>query len=92
MATLVIRKIESSLHAQLKERATAHGRSMEEEARVILRDAVVSSPAAPGADWVGAIRALVEPLGGIDLPEIEREPPRDPPDFSGPEWDAAGTR
>ncbi len=32
------------------------------------------------------MRALFEPLGGLDLPEIEREPPRDPPDFSGPEW------
>jgi hypothetical protein len=36
---------------------------------------------------VDAIRALFEPLGGLDLPEIEREPMRDPPDFSEPEWE-----
>jgi hypothetical protein len=36
------------------------------------------------SDWVGAIRALFEPLGGFDLPEIERETLRDPPDRAGP--------
>jgi hypothetical protein len=35
--------------------------------------------------FADAVRALFEPLGGVDLREI----PRDPPDFSDPEWDEA---
>ena len=92
MATLVIHDIEDSLRARLKARAAAQGRSMEEEARVLLRDSLDAEPVAADANWVDAIRALFEPLGDLDLPEVGREPPRDPPDFSGPEWDMAGKR
>ena len=35
---------------------------------------------------VDAVRALFEPLGGLQLPNIDHPPPRDPPDFSGPDW------
>ena len=86
MATLVIRNVEDSLHARLKENAAAHGHSMEEEARRILRERLALAPTEPRVNWVDAIRALFEPLGGLDLPKIEREPLGDPPDFSGPEW------
>jgi plasmid stability protein len=86
LATLVIRNVEDSLHARLKEHAAAHGHSMEEEVRRILRENIATARTSRSADWVDAIRALFEPLGGLDLPEIERAPPRDPPDFSGPEW------
>jgi antitoxin FitA len=86
MATLVIRNLDPALHASLKARAAAQGRSMEEEARTLLRDGLAAEPLAPETNWVDAIRALFEPLGGLDLPEIPREPARDPPDFSGPEW------
>lgn len=87
MATLVIRNVEDSLHARLKEHAAAHGHSMEEAARRILRERLALAPTDPGRDWVDAIRALFEPLGGLDLPDIERGPPRVPPDFSGPDWE-----
>lgn len=92
MATLVIHDIEDGLHARLKARAAAQGRSMEEEARMILHKNLAAEPVAADADWVDAIRALFEPLGGLDLPEIGRDPPRDPPDFSGPEWGTVGKR
>ncbi len=59
---------------------------MEEEVRRILRDRLAVAPLGGEAGWADAIRALVEPLGGIDLPEVEREKLRDPPDFAGPEW------
>jgi plasmid stability protein len=65
MATLVIRHVEDAVHSRLKELAASHGRSMEEEARTILRETVA----------------------GLELPEIPREFPREPIDFSGPEWD-----
>ena len=84
MATLVIRNIETGLHARLKAVAAAHGRFMEEEARQVLR-AALKAP----SDTVGlgdAMQALFEPLGGLDLPEIKRGPAREPPDFSGPDW------
>jgi plasmid stability protein len=87
MATLMIRNLDPALHARLKARAAAEGRSMEEEARRLLRDGLAVEPIPLETHWVDAIRALFEPLGGLEIPEIPREPPRDPPDFSGPEWD-----
>ena len=87
MATLVIRNVEDNLHARLKEQAAAHGRSMEEEVRQVLRAALAPEQLAETVGLGTAIRALFEPLGGLDLPEIERDPPREPPDFSGPDYD-----
>jgi antitoxin FitA len=84
MATLVIRNVEDTLHNRLKADAAAHGRSMEEEVRCILRERLLPGPGSPGVDWVDAIRALFEPLGGLELPDIDRPPPRDPPDLSDP--------
>ncbi len=40
MAQLVVRNIDESVKAQLQRRAAGHGRSMEEEVREILREAV----------------------------------------------------
>jgi hypothetical protein len=59
---------------------------MEEEVRRILRDRLAVAPISEPVNWVDAIRALVEPLGGIDLPDIERGTLPEPPDFTGPEW------
>lgn len=87
MATLVIRNVEDALHARLKARAAAQGRSMEEAARQLLRDGLEAEPVPPDESLWSAMRAVFEPLGGIEL-NIERQPgERPPPDFSGPEWD-----
>ena len=40
MAQLVVRNLEENVKRRLRERAKGHGRSMEEEARAIIRDAV----------------------------------------------------
>ena len=40
MAQLVVRNLDDEVKAKLRRRAAAHGRSMEEEVRAILRDAV----------------------------------------------------
>jgi plasmid stability protein len=45
MAQLVVRNLEEGVKRRLRQRAKSNGRSMEEEARVILRDAVSSKPA-----------------------------------------------
>ncbi|MFT4267124.1 MAG: plasmid stabilization protein [Xenophilus sp.] len=88
MATMTIRNLDDDVKARLRLRAALHGRSMEEEARSILRSALSTEPrAASGAALVANIRARVAPFGGIELELPAREPMRDPPDFSGPEFD-----
>lgn len=80
MATMTIRNLDDELKARLRVRAARHGVSMEEEARNIIR-ASLRNEAPSGASLVADIRALVEPLGGIELEVPTREPMREPPDF-----------
>ena len=75
------------MHVRLKNVAAAHGHSMEEEARQVLRAALAPASTPDTVGFGDAMRALFEPLGGVDLPEAEREPVREPPDFSAPDWD-----
>lgn len=80
MATMTIRNIDDRLKARLRVRAAQHGRSMEEEARDILRSALsVESAAKPSL--VKSIRSRVAPLGGVELEAPPREPIREPPDL-----------
>jgi plasmid stability protein len=48
MASLTIRNIEEALKASLRIRAAEHGRSMEEEARQILRKSLVREKSSVG--------------------------------------------
>ena len=48
MAQLVVRNLEESVKRRLRQRAKRHGRSMEEEARVIIREAVKEDTAPKG--------------------------------------------
>lgn len=80
MATMTIRNIDDSLKSRLRIRAATHGRSMEDEARDILRSALSTEVPRP-RNLAQAIRERIEPLGGIELPAIAREPIRDPADF-----------
>jgi plasmid stability protein len=82
MATLTIRQLDDGLKAKLRVRAAEHGKSMEEEAREILRQALRPSEES-GTDFVSHIRSLVEPFGGFELELPERLPPREPPTFHG---------
>ena len=60
--------------------ATRYGRSMEEEARVILREAVGRE--AEPENLAIFIHECFAPFGGVDLELPPREPMREPPDFS----------
>lgn len=80
MATLTIRRLDENTKARLRVRAAHHGRSMEEEAREILRSAL-SAPPKSGKELVDNIRALFAPLGGVELKLPRREPIRRPPSF-----------
>jgi plasmid stability protein len=77
MASITIRKLEETTKRKLKIRAAMHGRSMEQEAREILKSALRQSPKT-GADLVKAIRRRFAPLGGVELEPLPREPMRDP--------------
>ncbi|MCT0214366.1 plasmid stabilization protein [Synechococcus sp. CS-1326] len=69
MASLTIRNLDDGLKAQLRLQAARHGRSMEEEVRVILAEALtVPSPSADAAVGLGSrIRAHFAELGGVEL-------------------------
>ncbi|MEO5830565.1 MAG: plasmid stabilization protein [Rhodanobacter sp.] len=82
MATMTIRNLDDDLKALLRLRAARHGQSMEEEARSILRSALAGRVEDDsGAALYAAIRARVEPLGGVELELPPSELQRDPPDF-----------
>lgn len=62
---------------------------MEEEVRQILRQTLGGDNDAPRYDNLAdGIAAIFDPLGGVNLDLPERQPMREPPDFSGPEYDA----
>ena len=79
MASITIRNLDNDVKTRLRIRAAAHGRSMEEEARLILREAV-ERQAGP-INLARAIRARFTPLGGVDLELPPRPPMREPPRF-----------
>jgi antitoxin FitA len=76
MATLTIRNLDEPLKRSLRIRAASHNRSMEEEARQILRTALMEPPA-PELDLGSRIRARFADMGGVELPIPPREPMRD---------------
>jgi antitoxin FitA len=83
MGTLTIRNLEDPLKRRLRLRAAARNRSMEEEARQILR-AALQEPAAPTPDLGARIRARFARLGDIQLPIEPREPVRASPALAEP--------
>jgi antitoxin FitA len=69
MAQLVVRNLEDEVKARLRERAMRHGRSMEEEVREILRDAV-NVEAAKSGGLGSEIVAMFSGQGlGFELPD-----------------------
>ena len=77
MASMTIRDIDEKLKARLRVQAAKHGRSMEDEARDILRTALSLERAQTGG-LVEAIRSRIEPFGGADLEIAPREAMREP--------------
>jgi plasmid stability protein len=78
---MTIRNLDDGLKQRLRLRAAAHGRSMEDEARDILR-AALSTSVRPRGNLAAAIRARIAPTGGITLETPLREAIREAPDFS----------
>lgn len=76
MAQLVVRNLESDVKARLKRRAERHGRSMEEEARRILREAVKSETASRGGLGSRIARHFSRVGLSEDVPEFRGHPVR----------------
>lgn len=78
MASMTIRNLDDGLKRQLRLQAARHNRSMEDEARDILRTALAASDSRP-KNLAEAIRARIEGAGGVELELPVREPIRTPP-------------
>ena len=81
MVTMTIRNLDADVKARLRVRAAQHGRSMEEEARSILR-AALSKSSDSEVSLYDAIRSRVAVFGGVELELPARESGREPRDFS----------
>ena len=75
MARITIRNLDDDVKTRLRMRAAENGRSMEEEARVILREAV-GREEVPAKGLGTAIHELFKPFGGVELELPPREPAR----------------
>jgi plasmid stability protein len=70
VAQFVVRNIENEVKAKLQRRAARHGRSMEEEVRDILRNAL-NEPDAAGGGLGTEIASLFAKVGlEEDIPEL----------------------
>jgi plasmid stability protein len=80
MASITIRNLDDVLKRRLRVRAAEHGRSMEEEAREILRQAVggTNTPKNLGQ----TIHSRFAAIGAVKLDLPKRGPMRKPPSFA----------
>jgi plasmid stability protein len=78
VASITIRRLEDTVKAKLQLRAASHGRSMEAEARAILR-AGLKAKNVPRPNLAQSIRKYVEPFGGVELEFPVRESIRPSP-------------
>jgi plasmid stability protein len=81
VASLTIRNLDESLKQRLRVRAAEQGRSMEEEARVLLREALGGARNVPPPHLVDIAQSLFGSRHGVDLPLPKRQTPRPVPEF-----------
>ena len=81
MTSITIRNLDDDVKTRLCVRAAEHHRSMEEEVRLILSEAVDGGRAGP-RDLAKFTHDCFAPLGGVEIELPPRGPLRDPPDFS----------
>ena len=79
MVNITIRNLDDDVKTRLRIRASANGRSMEEEACLILCEAVEEKEAP--TNLASAIRARFAPFGGVEVEIPTRQPMRKPPSF-----------
>lgn len=89
MTSVLIRNVDASLHARLKARAAANHRSLEEEARELLRAGLARQELPARENLAALARRLFGPEHGadLDIPPRGSAPETIPPDFSSPEYE-----
>ena len=70
MAQFVVRNVEETVKSRLKRRANRHGRSMEEEVRDILRDAVKQEELSAGGLGSGITSRFRKAGLEAEIPEL----------------------
>jgi antitoxin FitA len=73
MNNITIFNLDDDIKSRLKKRAEKHGRSLEEEAKEILRMALIENYEQP-LNLANMIEQRFANLGDFELPEIPREP------------------
>ncbi|MFC3721983.1 FitA-like ribbon-helix-helix domain-containing protein [Neoaquamicrobium sediminum] len=81
MASMTIRNLDEQLKKRLRTRAASRGRSMEDEAREILRAALSAEPRPQQGNLATRIRNRMTKVGGVELELPPREPIREPVDL-----------
>src|ERR1700733_427012 len=81
MSSITIRNLNQGLKARLRMRAARHRRSIEDEAREILRAALNRRRSEP-ANLGTAIHARFAPLGGVEIRLPRRKSMRNPPSLN----------
>jgi len=80
MASITIRNLHGALKRKLRRRAAQRDRSMEDEARDILRTALAEGERS-STNVADAMRRRLDPLGGVELAVPPRGPGRALPDL-----------
>ena len=80
--TLTIELVDDSLQTRLRLSAASHGRTIEEEARQILKQVLVDKTSSTGMGT--RIMHRFAAVDGVDLPVVDRSVPRAPPKMG---WD-----
>ena len=80
MASITVRNIDDGLKRRLRIRAAENGRSMEQEAREILKTAL-GEEEVPPRNLGTLIHERFKQFGGVELEIPPREPMREPPTF-----------
>ena len=81
MASITIRNLDDDLKSRLRVRAAQQGRSMEEEARVLLRQALDGPRAAARPHLADLAQSLFGARHGVELPAMPRAKARPVPTF-----------
>ncbi len=81
MANITIQNLDDDVKMRLCVRASKHHRSVEEEVRIILHNAVKDCQTGP-RNLAKFTRECFAPLGDVEFELPTRGPMREPPDFS----------
>lgn len=80
MNPLILDNLDENLHAILERQAKKNGRSLEEEAKEILRTVLIENPKSE-TNLALAIKKRFAELGDFDIPTITRDSIRETPNF-----------